>query len=375
MRTPYSLPRHLVAIVAIAVTLSACALPRSGPNKSEVMKGTVENGGDAFVVEVNDDVTRATAVTPALLFTSAFLSAGRQNSDLIKPGDTLGITIWENVDEGILGTAGVATPITDVQVDGQGFIFIPYAGRIRASGNTPEELRQVLTNRLEAQTPDPQVMVQRLAGNGSTVSLVGGVGGQGIYPIERPTRTLTAMLANAGGVSIPSEIAQVTIIRGTNQSTVWLEDLYRDPRFDIALRDGDRILVEEDSRFFTALGATGGQTNVTFTSQTISALQALAQVGGLNTASADPKGVFILRNEPEDISRMVLGRDDIIGTQRIVYVLDLTATNGLFHARDFVIRDQDTIYVTEAPYVQFNKAMAAFFGTLSSVSAVDSLSQ
>ncbi len=112
---------------------------------------------------------------------------------------------------------------------------------------------------------------------------------------------------------------------------------------------------------------------MTFTSQNISALEAIAQVGGLNSSLADPKGVFVLRNEAEEISRIVLGRDDIVGTQRILYVLDLTAANGLFNARDFVIRDQDTIYVTEAPYVQFNKAVAAFFGTLGSVATVDQL--
>lgn len=365
--------RNFAVLTLVASTLSACALPRPGPTRSELVSGSTEKGGDAFVVPVTADVARASALVPTLGFTSAFLRAGVIGSDIIRPGDTLSILVWENVKEGILGTAGLATPINEVQVDGRGFIFVPYAGRIKASGNTPDELRLILTERLEAQTPDPQVMVRRLAGDGSTVSIVGGVGSQGVYAIERPTRTLTAMLARAGGVTIPPEIAQVNIIRGNERSTVWLQDLYRNPRFDIALRSGDRILVEEDTRSFTALGATTGQTRVTFTSQNISALEAIAQVGGLNSSLADPKGVFVLRNEAEEISRIVLGRDDIVGTQRILYVLDLTAANGLFNARDFVIRDQDTIYVTEAPYVQFNKAVAAFFGTLGSVATVDQL--
>ena len=365
--------RNFAVLTLVASTLSACALPRPGPTRSELVSGSTEKGGDAFVVPVTADVARASALVPTLGFTSAFLRAGVIGSDIIRPGDTLSILVWENVKEGILGTAGLATPINEVQVDGRGFIFVPYAGRIKASGNTPDELRLILTERLEAQTPDPQVMVRRLAGDGSTVSIVGGVGSQGVYAIERPTRTLTAMLARAGGVTIPPEIAQVNIIRGNERSTVWLQDLYRNPRFDIALRSGDRILVEEDTRSFTALGATTGQTRVTFTSQNISALEAVAQVGGLNSSLADPKGVFVLRNEAEEISRIVLDRDDIVGTQRILYVLDLTAANGLFNARDFVIRDQDTIYVTEAPYVQFNKAVAAFFGTLGSVATVDQL--
>jgi len=371
----FSSSRRMMTLVALTAILTSCGLPRPGPNRFEIMNGGVERNGDAFVVEVDAGVTRATAVAPALGFTQGFLSAGQIGSDVIRPGDTLSIQVWENVETGILGTAGVATPITEIQVDGGGYIFVPYAGRIRASGNTPDQLRALITERLDPQTPDPQVMVQRVAGNGSTVSIVGGVGAQGVYAIERPTRTLTAMLARAGGVTIPPEIAQVNIIRGDQRSKVWLQDLYRDPSYDIALRAGDRILVEEDSRSFTALGATSGQAQVTFTSQNISALEAIAQVGGLNSNAADPKGVFILRNEPEEIARVVLARDDIIGTQRIIYVLDMTKPNGMFNARDFLIRDEDTVYVTEAPYVRFSKSMSAVFGTLNSLASADQLAQ
>ncbi len=47
------------------------------------------------------------------------------------------------------------TALTEVQVDGSGYIFVPYAGRIKASGNSPEALRRIITSKLDAQTPDP----------------------------------------------------------------------------------------------------------------------------------------------------------------------------------------------------------------------------
>jgi polysaccharide export outer membrane protein len=359
----------------VAVTLVAsCALPRSGPNKREIFAGSVMREGDAFVVSVNDRVTRATAIVPALGFTTQFKNAGILGSDTIRPGDTLGLTIWENVDDGLLAGQGVnATALEEVQVDGTGFIFVPYAGRIRAAGNSPEALRRIITSKLEDQTPEPQVEVRRLAGDGATVSIVGAVGGQGVYAIERPTRTLSSMLANAGGVAIEPEIAQITVIRADQRSKVWLQDLYKHPEFDIALRPGDRILVEEDTRAFTALGATGSQSRVPFESQTLSAIEAIAQVGGLLASSADPTGVFVLRNEPADIANQVLGRDDLQGAQRMVYVLDLTQPNGMFMARDFSIRDDDTLYVTEAPFTQWDKTISALTGSLSSVNAVGDL--
>jgi polysaccharide export outer membrane protein len=110
---------------------------------------------------------------------------------------------------------------------------------------------------------------------------------------------------------------------------------------------------------------------VPFQTQTLSAVEAIAQVGGLLTSAADPKGVFVFRNEPEEIAEQVLGRDDLTGAQRMVYVLDLTRPNGMFLARDFLIRDGDTLYVTEAPFTQWNKVISALTGTLGTVATLD----
>ena len=51
---------------------------------------------------------------------------------------------------------------------------------------------------------------------------------------------------------------------------------------------GDLIVVEEDQRTFTALGALGGQTRVPLGNEVINAAEALAMVGGLTSALADP---------------------------------------------------------------------------------------
>ena len=363
----------LMGLSATLLGTASCGLPRSGPNKREIYSGSVMRQGDAFVVAVNDHVTRATAVQPALGFSSDFLKAGVVGSDTINPGDTLVLTIWENVDDGVLGKKGMPTQLTEVQVDGSGYIFVPYAGRIKAAGNSPDALRKVITEKLDAQTPDPQVAVARAAGDGSTVSIMGSIGGQGVYAIERPTRTLSAMLARAGGVTIKPEVAKITVKRGGKSGTVWLKDLYSNPKMDIALRPNDVILVEQDTRAFTSLGATGAQARVPFETQTLSALEAIATVGGLQTSLADPKGVFVFRNEPAEIARVVLGRDDLVGDQRMIYVLDLTEPNGMFLARDFVIRDGDTVYVTEAPYVQWQKSLSALTGSVGTANSLNTL--
>ncbi len=359
-------------LVALSISVAACGLPRSGPNKSEIYKGSVLEDGDAFIISVNADVARAASVVPSFGFGSDFVKAGLMGSDIIAPGDVLGLTVFENVrDDPLLGNSGQrVSALKEVQVDGQGYIFVPYAGRIKAAGQTPEGLRQAITRKLDTQTPDPQVSVQRLAGDGSTISVSGAIGAEGVYPIERPTRTLSGMIAKAGGVAIDPETAIIRVTRGNQTGQVWLLDLYANPSMDIALRPGDKIVVEEDIRNFVAMGATGSQSLVSFKTQNLSSIEAIALVGGLSSSLADPTGVFVFRNETAEIANAVLGRTDLVGDQRFAYVLDLTQATGMFDARDFLIRDGDTVYVTEAPFVQWSKTLGAITGT---TGAADSL--
>jgi len=359
-----SMAVRAVALLAVIAMLAACGLPRSGPTKRELLAGSVTKDGNAFIVPVTPAVSQAAAAQPSFGFSAAFRDAGLLGPDILSAGDTVTITVFENVrDEPLLGNTGQRiTALSEVQVDGEGFIFIPYAGRIAAAGQTPEALRQAITRRLADQTPDPQVTVARLAGEGSTVAISGQAAGAGVFPIEAATRTLAAMLARAGGVSVDPEVAMIRVTRGGQTGKIWLNDLFENPGLDIALRPGDKIVVEEDSRSFVALGATGAQSRVPFATATLSALEAIATVGGLATMAADPTGVFILRDESAAIANAVLGRTDLTGDQRLVYVLDLTEPTGLFEARDFQMRDGDTLYVTEAPFVQWQKTLGAITG-------------
>ncbi len=378
---PVTLSRRarFLALALLVAGIGACTIPRPGPTMNEIFAGSVLREGDAFIVAVGDRVNRAANVEPALGFSDALRNAALLGSDTIRVGDVVTLTVYENVPEGLMTNVETrGARLEELQVDGSGFIYVPFAGRIRAAGQSPEGLRETIARQLDEQTPDPQVYVSRTVGDGSTVSVVGRVGGQGVYPITRATRSLTAMLAQAGGVTVPVQTAQITISRGSVTDRAWLEDLFSNPSLDIALRGGDRILVNEDQRKFTILGATGTQSLIAFNNPTITAIEALAQVGGLDPTRADPTGVFVFRNEPAEIARNVLGRNDLVGDQRIVYVLNLTAPNGMFMARDFLIRDGDTVYVTEASAVTWNRQIATITGTLSAtgsaVAIADTLS-
>ena len=111
-----------------------------------------------------------------------------------------------------------------------------------------------------------------------------------------------------------------------------------------------------------------------FETQTITALEAIATVGGLNPNLADPTGIFVLRTEPAKIASAVLA-EPIGEPQRMAYVIDLTQPSGVFIAKDFQIGDGDTVYVTEAPYARFSKILSSLIAPINSAASVATLSE
>lgn len=354
--TSPALLRQAILIAAIGLGAAGCTLPSSGPRAGAILSAGERVSGFA-VVPVSASVAAATRIEERLAFDNSFTGAGLVSTDTIAAGDTLSITVWESPDAGILAAEGQRlSALDEVRVGESGQIFVPYAGSIRAAGRSPEELRRAITDALSGQTPSPQVSVHRTPGNAATISVLGGVGRPGVYPIDLSTRRLSGMLAAAGGVSLRPDVAQVRITRGGRSGKIWLQDLYDTPALDVAMRPEDRIVVEEDRRTFTVLGAAGRQTRLPFSKREMTALEALATAGGLEANSANPTGVFIFRMESAEIAEAVTGVP-ADAPQQIAYTIDFSTAEGLLAARTFLLRDSDTIYIAEAPIASWRRAI------------------
>jgi polysaccharide export outer membrane protein len=60
---------RLAALCVVVSAASSCALlPGPGPTRNELFAGSVQNQGDAFIVEVNARVTSVTSSAPVLGF-------------------------------------------------------------------------------------------------------------------------------------------------------------------------------------------------------------------------------------------------------------------------------------------------------------------
>ena len=104
-----------------------------------------------------------------------------------------------------------------------------------------------------------------------------------------------------------ADIARVTVTPGSHTGQVWFEDVYAPHNDNRPARRRQDPRRGRHPVLYRRWARNGAQSRVPFETQTISAIEAIAQVGGLNPTSADPTGVFVLRNEPEDIAEALVG--------------------------------------------------------------------
>ena len=357
-----------VAMLAALAVLTACStLPRSGPTISEITAPARDGSPGIQITPITDEIGRITRIDETLSFSPAFTNARIENIEVIQPLDTLDIVIWES------GEFPLFTgPLGTVVVGLDGTFFMPQVGTIRAAGKTIEGLRRELTALLAPMTPEPQVQIFLSSAGTNTVRIFGTEGALGEVPIEAGTRTLSGLLANSAAGAGDPEITQISIRRGNLVEKVWVSDVFNNPALDVAIRGGDVINIINDPRSFIALGELGAQTEVEFPGRDISLMEALANIGGLNSSTADPRGVFVLREERPDIYTRITGLP-ASGPVRTGYVMDLTKPAAFFVASNFSVRDGDIIFASEAPYVQFLKIIGSISPAVNTVSSTASL--
>lgn len=348
---------RLLAVLAAALVLGACSLPRGAGVQREVL-------AEARAAEAGRAGTSASdyAVEPVTRESLPVLQAWPAPDEsrlswithqanppgmLIAPGDTLSITVWDPADLSLLASPGqrsVQLEATTVGSDGR--IFLPYVGQLRVAGMSPEHAREAIEARFLEVVPSAQVQLETEPGLSSTVSVVGGVGNPGSYPLMGRDRTVLNILAEAGGIQPALNNPQIRLIRDGQIYGTSVDRLYANPGLDTTVRGGDRIIVEPDERYFLSLGAARTEALHRFDRDELTALEALSIVGGLTDARADPKGILILREYPPGaVGQGASGP----GSTRVVFVVDLTTADGLFSAGKFPIHSGDLVYVSESP--------------------------
>ncbi|WP_435257281.1 polysaccharide biosynthesis/export family protein [Thioclava sp. FR2] len=343
--------RSLAIMISFAA-LAACDLPRGAALSSEILKERDAENPDFQVVEVNKAILDNVNGWPRASATSGrgWLPAARgPESQIIRSNDLVSVTIWDNEPNSLLtpvGSKSITLPAMVVAADGT--IFLPYVEKVVVRGQTPDAARETVQSAFSEIAPSAQVQLSVQQGQGNAVDVVSGVAKPGTYPLPDRNSTILSVIAQAGGMLHGMRNPLVRLIRDDKTYEISAERLMSDANLNTVLRGRDKVVVEEDRRYFTALGATGSERLVPFEKASISALEAMSIIGGLSDSRADPKGVLILREYSQAQVRQDGGGPN---NTRVVFTFDLTTAEGLFAARGFQVAHKDTVLATESPVV------------------------
>ncbi|MEH6645320.1 polysaccharide biosynthesis/export family protein [Sulfitobacter sp.] len=334
----------------LCFSMAACGtLPRGAAIRAEIVKGSNTPEADFAVYPVSKSFLPSLTEWPSTgeRHYSWLSHSHGSNAQIIRPGDTLDVVIWDSSENSLLLSPGARnTNLSAVRVSESGTVFVPYVGKVRVADRTPDSARELLQRQLEAVAPGAQVQLSMAEGRFNSVDMVSGVRTPGNIKLPDQNFSVLAAISASGGANAALKNPQVKLVRGHNTYRTSLNRLFDNPKLDTRLNGGDQIIVEADNRYFLALGATGTENQFDFNRDQISALDALSIMGGVNDNRANPKGVLVLREYPA--SALSSGQRGP-RKQRVVFTIDLTTSDGLFSARNFYISSGDLVLATESP--------------------------
>lgn len=155
----------------------------------------------------------------------------------IQPGDVLAISVWK--EEGLQDA---------VLVRPDGRMSFPLVGDLTAAGQTVEQLRKVIIERLTKYIPDPVVTVgiKELAGN--KIYVIGKVNRPGDFVVTRYVDVMQA-LSMAGGTNAFAAVNDIKVLHRENGEQRAIPFRYSDVESgkrlgqNIILQGGDIVVV------------------------------------------------------------------------------------------------------------------------------------
>lgn len=343
-------------------------LPASGPSTSATLDaGSRESLHGIQVIEVTDSVARALKSKRTSQLFSELLASPVDTTFRVGIGDVVEVSLWEAPPAALFGIAfndlrsGSATTRAAVfpeqMINTEGTITIPFAGKVRAAGRTLQQIAAEIEHNLQGKANQPQVLVRLSRNLTSNVTLVGEMGTSTRMPLTPKGERLLDALASAGGTRQPIDKMTIQITRGDRVYAMPLEAIIRDPRQNIVLQPGDVVTALFQPLSYTALGATGKNAEINFEAQGITLAQSLARSASLQDMRADAQGVFVFRFEDAEAldwpAKPVLRTPD--DRVPVVYRFNLRDPACFLVAQNFMMKNKDVLYVSNAPATELQK--------------------
>jgi len=292
----------------------------------------------------------------------------------IGPQDILSITVWDHPELTIPAGEFRSPTAAGHKVDNQGYFFFPFAGRVKASGRTTEQVRMDLQQKLAKYITNPQVGVSIAAYRSQRAYISGEVLKPGVFEINDTPLTVRDAIAKAGGLrnlvrDTSREAAEYALLARHNKQKILidLDALLRkgDERQNYVLRGGDALHIAERDRNekVFVMGEVKKPGTIRLNRFDVSLAEALSDAGGINEDTANPQGIFVVRKErPQD-------------KLATVYQLQLNGVHSMLLAEQFTIRKRDIVYVTAAPISRWNRVINQILPSLDSATSIDNLTK
>src|SRR5271155_5803002 len=165
-------------------------------------------------------------------------AAHSDNSYVIGANDVLAINVWKEPDIS-----------RSVPVRSDGKISLPLVGELQAGGQTPRQLEQEITKRLQSYISEPEVTVIVTDSKSQKVNILGMVARPGAYLLTSSTTVLDS-IAMAGGFKDFAKQKSIYVLRQASDGTQKripfnYKDVIRgkNPEQNIRLQAGDTVVV------------------------------------------------------------------------------------------------------------------------------------
>ncbi|PSL18022.1 polysaccharide biosynthesis/export family protein [Shimia abyssi] len=358
-----------VLATIVCALLASCTLPRGSAVKAEIT-GDTDELPDITVQEVTRNNVNEIGKWPSTGWHGHyhwFARASGPESILLKPGDKVLLTIWDNQANSLLiALEGRNVQVRPIEVSASGTVFVPYISQVTIGGMTPDQARQVIQDKLTAIAPSAQVQIEVKSGQRNSVDMVSGFRTPGTIELTNRNTSILSVISKSGGILESVQNPVVRLMRDGQRYEIPVDSLLHDPTKNVTVRGGDKIIIDEQDQYFIGMGATNKEELVYFDREEITALESISMLGGLQDTRANPKGLLVMRQyKPEDVKPNGGGP----AAPYVIFTFDLTAADGLFGANNFQVNPDDIVLATESA-LKPAQAVIALVGSLFAINNI-----
>jgi polysaccharide export outer membrane protein len=367
----------------VSICLGGCSTQSAqGPTSFEIDHNSGRDA-DFTLIDLSPAVLQQFAQFTVPTLAESFGNVQPAPLRKLERGDVVSITIWDaggglfspqgSVPAQTGATLGTQqTNVPNQTVDPDGRITVPFAGQIKVAGKSVVEVQRAIVAALTHQALQPQVLVNIVADQANTFTVIGDVKTPNRLPLDiNGTRILDA-IARAGGATGPAFNEVVQLTRRGVAKRVRLSWIHDNPAEDIYLQPDDTVYVLHDPEVVAVLGAATKNMRLQFDTEKMTLADALGLAEGLRDNQAEPSGVYIFRMVPSDLVHGMKQDAKVSGgLAPVIFRADMRAPQAYFLAQAFQMRDRDIVYVANAESTQIDKLLVKMLHAAEIASIID----